>query len=204
VPIEAEKPEAPDAGAPRVGSASADTASDRSLDAGTASSDAAARPGAFGASGQPAGERDLGKAFTRALPRATSSDSVWERLPIGYSARVYARLETDAEGHVVATDAWLDGDAAAPPPELVRLVRRGVGLLGTGQFALPGGVARGTQTLRIDVRLEQGSRSDDLLAEPGDTVELGFEPPRPGRPGRAFFRKASGRTLEMRVAIVSR
>jgi hypothetical protein len=120
-------------------------------------------------------------------------------LPIGYSARVYARLETNAEGHLVATDAWLGGDAAATPPELERLVKRAAGLLGTGQFALPNGVGAGAQTLRIDVLLKQGSPSDDFIAQPEDTVELGFTPPSPGHPGRAFFRKASGRTLEMSV-----
>lgn len=182
----------------------ADRPSDEaSRDVATAPSAGTARSGSFGASGESSTERDLAKAFTRALPRATSSDTIWEKLAIGYSARVYARLETDAQGHVVATDAWLENDAAAPPPELVRLVRRGAGLLGTGQFALPQGVAAGTQLLCIDVLLTQGSRPDDFLSDAQDTVELGFDAPSPGHPGRAFFRKASGRTLEMRVAIVS-
>jgi hypothetical protein len=158
----------------------------------------------FGAAGDASGERNLAKAFTRVLPRATNSDAIWDRLPIGYSARVYVRLETNAEGHVVASDSWLEDDAAAPPPELQRLVRRGTGLLGTGQFALPTGVKAGSQTLRIDVRLIQGSRSDDLLAEPTDTVELDNTPPSPGHPGHAFFRKVSGRTLDMWVTLVDR
>ncbi|MBN1612186.1 MAG: hypothetical protein JW940_36480 [Polyangiaceae bacterium] len=178
----------------------AQTASDAG---GALSPDGAAHAPSYGAAGDASGERNLAKAFTRVLPRATNSDRIWDRLPIGYSAHVYARLETNAEGHVVDARAWLDGDAAATPPELERLVKRGAGLLGTGQFALPSGVGAGAQTLRIDVLLEQNSRSDDLLAEAQDTVELGFDPPSAGHPGRAFFRKASGRTLEMRVTIVS-
>ena len=186
-----------------VGSAATQDATQSAADAGAAfGTEGAAHTPSYGAAGEAPGERSLAKAFTRVLPRATNSDPLWDRLPIGYSARVYARLETNAEGHVVATDAWLDGDAAATPPELERLVKRAAGLLGTGQFALPSGVGAGAQTLRIDVLLKQGSASDDPVAEPEDTVELGFTAPSPDRPGRAFFRKASGRTLEMRVTLL--
>jgi outer membrane biosynthesis protein TonB len=168
------------------------------------SADGAAPGASYGAEGEARGKAALANAFTHALPLAAKSDSLWVTLPIGHSARVYARLQTDGEGHLVANSSWLEGDAAAPPLELQRLVQRSAALIGTFQFALPKGIGAASQTLRIDLRLKQGSRSDDSLSDPESTTELGWEAPTLGHPGRAVYRMSSGRTLDMRVTLVAK
>ena len=69
---------------------------------------------------------------------------------------------------------------------------------------MPGGVvSAGKQALRLRVLLAQGAASDDELADPGDVVELHHDPRHPSQsvPSRAYFRKASGRRLDIWVWI---
>jgi hypothetical protein len=40
-------------------------------------------------------------------------------------------------------------------------------------------------------------------SEPAELVERGFEPPRGGTPGRAYFTLASGRHFEARVEVLA-
>jgi hypothetical protein len=180
---------------------SAEATSPESQSRGSHSTEAKAT-GEYGAAGQQSHVRDLAKAFTRALPRASNTDPVWDKLPIGYTAAMLVRLQISAQGRIVSALPQSVGDAGSVPRELQRLVRRTVGLLGAGQFALPDGlVGAGTQTLEVLVELLQGKPSGDLLAEPEDSVEVGYTPPSRQRPGRAFFRKHSGRLMVMRVFV---
>jgi hypothetical protein len=62
-----------------------------------------------------------------------------------------------------------------------------------GRFVLSG-ASTGTQTLRIDVTVSSRAVGNGPL-------ELGFEAPRPGRPGRGYFELPSGRFVEAKVSI---
>lgn len=160
------------------------------------------RSGSYGAAGLPEGVRDLAYAFLRALPQATHSDPVWDQLPLGYKRTLLVILETNAQGHVIRATPRIKDPESTVPGELVRLVRRTVAHLGQGRFALPDGlVSAGTQALKIELELEPATASDDPMADPQDVAELHHDPNRPSatRPSRAFFRKNSGRKLEMRV-----
>ncbi len=164
--------------------------------AASASAATTAASGTFGAAGLAPGVRDLGKAFTRALPRASSGDPLWSTLPVGDAGTFHVVIRVDDAGHL--------GDARAvedtPPPQLAHLLARTVMLLRGGLFALSSSGGAGSETLRISVTISAGTPSDDIDANPADTVALGFDPPRPGKPGRGWFTLASGRHVEARVA----
>ncbi|MEB2310409.1 MAG: hypothetical protein OZ921_01250 [Sorangiineae bacterium] len=160
---------------------------------GTSAGDGA--PAAFGAAGLAPGVRDLGKAFARAMPRAMSGDPLWSSLPLGDAGSFRVSLTLDERGRLSEARS-LDEN---PPPQLEHLLERTVLLLRGGLFALSLEGGAGSQTLRISVTLSQGTPSDELDVNPSDTTSLGFEPPRPGRPGRGYFTLASGRHVEARV-----
>lgn len=152
----------------------------------------------YGAEGTANGVRSIGKAFTRAIPPATSRDRAWTTLPFGAAGTLTIEITIDEDGHISQTEP----KGTERPPHLLRLVDRTVLLLKGGRFALSrDGVSTGTETLRLDAEITSGPPSDNELANPADPFELGFEPPTDKRPGRAFFRLASGRRIEVRVKL---
>lgn len=129
------------------------------------------------------------------MPRAMSGDPLWSSLPLGDAGSFRVSLTLDERGRLSEARS-LDEN---PPPQLGHLLERTVLLLRGGLFALSLEGGAGAQTLRISVTLSQGTPSDDLDVNPSDTTSLGFEPPRPGHPGRGYFTLASGRHVEARV-----
>jgi hypothetical protein len=143
--------------------------------------------GAFGAEG-PGGARDLGRAFTRAIPPACQADPLWGDLPAGAAGSALFAIDVDADGKIARFEP-LDRD---PPKHLVALVRRTTALLGAGTFAIRlGSVTGGRQTLRV-----RASLSD----EGEDAVGLSFK--YEGGHGLAAFTQSAGRRVEVDVEVV--
>jgi hypothetical protein len=180
-------------GGSRAASRAVDGASEATTDgAGPAPADGASGGGRFGAAGEPAGVRDLGRAFTRAIPPAVSSDPIWASLPAGPAGRYAVVVSVDASGRITGHRSS-DRD---PPRHLVKLVERTLALLESGTFALRGQVGAGTQALVLSVVLR------DEAPEAGDGtrgLNLAFE--YDGRRGKASFTQAGGRRVEVAIGV---
>jgi hypothetical protein len=143
----------------------------------------------FGAEGASSEPRDFARAFTRAIPAATTGEPAWTRMPAGPAGKLRVKFEIDEEGHISDHDVGKD-----PPPDLERLVESTLLALSGGRFALTT-ATKGEQRLQISVEL-----SDHPLAE--GPLELGFRTPRPGAPGVAYFQLASGRRVDVAVELL--
>lgn len=144
--------------------------------------------GAAGAAGRP---REFARAFTRAIPAANTNDTIWDRLPLGDAGSIVLDITLDDTGTI--SNKSIHDKPQRPPPFLEHLVNRTLLALKGGQFVLTG-ASRGTQTIRVDVVLSERAVGNGPL-------ELGFETPRPGHPGRGYFQLSSGRFVEARVTI---
>jgi hypothetical protein len=146
--------------------------------------------GAFSAGhDEPSGEkRSLARAFTRALPVANTGDPVWDRLPVGDAGSIVVVLSVDEEGKMLELE---QRERPRPPPYLVRSVERALLLLRSGRFATKAGGGR--QAFRLDVTLSDRPANSGPLA-------LGYEPPRTGKSGRAYFQLPSGRFVDVAVS----
>ncbi|MFC1642911.1 hypothetical protein ACFL5O_09560 [Myxococcota bacterium] len=149
--------------------------------------------GTFGAVGVDLRERDLARALARALPVAVRAKERWWTQRLGRLGRVRFQVVLSESGAIRNT-RWLEprGNEANEA-----LVQRVVQLLRAGRFALPKSQTEAEQTeaFELVLRLEAVIPSDDPLAESGSIVEMGYEAPSQGRPGRAFLREAGGRML---------
>jgi outer membrane biosynthesis protein TonB len=157
---------------------------------------AAPAPATYGAAGAAASERNLAKAFTRAIPAAVSKDAIWSELPLGPAGKARIEFTVDDEGKIASAEP-----EEQPEQQLGRLLARTLVLLKSGRFALSSGEKAGTETLELEATISERAASDDEFANPRDPVHLGFEPPSAERPGRAFFTLASGRHVEIRVRL---
>jgi hypothetical protein len=140
-----------------------------------------------GAEGEAKGVRDLARAFTRAIPAANTRDPAWNRLPLGDAGTVRVTITIQADGMLEATPH------GEPPDHLERLVQRTLLALQGGRFAVSR-PERGSETLVIDVTLSTRPIEDGPLM-------LGFEPPRRGRRGKAYFQLPTGRFVEAFVTV---
>ena len=148
----------------------------------------------YGAAGLPPGVRLLSKAFTRAITAATNRDPYWHTLALGDVGTIRLEIQLDDTGRISASSTEKDKETIAAP--LKRLVERTMLLLKRGRFALsPDQVGAGSEAFVIKVRLTQGAQVEDY-DDPRHTVSLGFTPPTPKTPGRAYFVQgaASGRS----------
>ncbi|MFO0756846.1 MAG: hypothetical protein U0359_10155 [Byssovorax sp.] len=146
--------------------------------------------GSFGAEG-PGGVRDLGRAFTRAIPPAGQADPIWSSLPLGDAGTIEIMLTIDEGGHIKGSVPLTE----SPPRHLLRLIERTMPLLEAGTFALQRGtVSAGTEVLRVHVSLHEGEPSAG-----GDATGLSFAFSR-GK-GTATFTQSSGRRVEVLVEV---
>jgi hypothetical protein len=148
--------------------------------------------GSFGAAGA-ASVRDLGRAFTRAIPPAGQGDPVWSTLPAGDAGSIEITLDIDETGHITGMRA----PEGEPPRHLLGLVKRTLALLEAGTFAIARGtVSAGFEVLRLRVRLHDGEPdvSGGGSAELSNAYERGK--------GIATFTQASGRRVEVMVQLV--
>lgn len=152
---------------------------------------AASTMGAAGAAESP---RQLARAFARAIPAANTHEAVWGLLPLGNAGSIVIDITVDDTGTISGTT--IHEKPQRPPQFLEQLVDRTLLALGGGRFVLSG-ASRGTQTIRLDVTLSERAVGNGPL-------ELGFETPRPGHPGRGYFQLPSGRFVEVRVALEDR
>jgi hypothetical protein len=151
--------------------------------------DGAASGGAFGAEG-PGSPRDLGRAFTRAIPPACTADPLWASLPAGDAGKLEIEVRIDAQGHMLSAEPR----GTSRPEALLHVLRRTVPLLQAGTFAArEGATTAGTEILEITARVRdaEGEAAPDQLA---------FEYGR-GK-GKARFSTAGGRQVEITLRVV--
>ncbi len=168
---------------------------------GTGKPNTVAATGAFGSSDLPPGVRSLPSAFTRAIPPATGADPIWQTLPAGSQRPFTIAVRLDADGHIQDSKILEDHAGNAPPEQFVHLRERVVALLGAGLFALQDHVASGYGVFRITITLSDRAVTNE--DEPAQLVERGFDPPREGQAGRAYFTLASGRHFVAKVEVLN-
>ena len=138
-----EAPPSPPARRPKKGAVAAESPDG----AGSAPPSGPGGSGSFGSEGA-AQLRDLGRAFTRAIPPANQSDEAWASLPVGSLPTVQIALHVDETGHVTGAEPVTTG----APKQVVSLVRRTAAMLLAGTFALrAGSVSSGTQVLELKI-----------------------------------------------------
>ena len=133
-------------------------------------------------------KRDLGRAFTHAIPFAAAGDVLWTKVDVGDAGTLRAAIHVDADGHVTGAEPLAE-DA---PKHLVSLLQRTVGQLKAGIFAVrAGSISAGTQTLEMKAVVIGEAGEDDLAFE----YASGH--------GKATFIVKGGRRVEVRVRVVS-
>ena len=145
--------------------------------------------GSFGSEGA-ASVRDLGRAFTRAIPPACDADPIWASQPTGDTGKLEVAIHIDETGHITGADPR----GVDAPKALVSLLRRTLALLQAGIFAVrPGGVGEGTEILELRARVSD--------AEAGEGVATGLAHEYAQGRGKAAFTQASGRHVEVAVRV---
>ncbi len=147
--------------------------------------------GSFGAEGT-ASVRDLGRAFTRALPPACDADKAWAKLPVGSAGSIEIAVMIGEDGKITGIEPL----AQNPPSHLVNAAKRTVALLRGGIFALQGGsVTAGKQILRLSAELSDEAPPED----PSRAGAFGLASRWEGKRGVASFTQTSGRHVEITV-----
>jgi outer membrane biosynthesis protein TonB len=148
--------------------------------------------GSFGAVGR-AGVRDLGAAFTQAIPAASGADATWSEIALGDGGTIRIALDIDENGRL-KTFTVLEKD---PPKQLRNLAKRTFDVLQFGTFALrSGAVTAGRQTVEVSASV----RMSDKPATSGGLIELShaFQ----DGVGRAHFVQSTGREVRLRVRVI--
>jgi hypothetical protein len=143
------------------------------------------------------GVRDLGRAFTRAIPPACDADPVWAALPPGDAGELEVAIRTNESGRITNASPTV-GPYRSPPTHLVRLVRRTLSVLAAGTFALGDRrVSEGTQTLLLHATVTDAPAE---TPRPGGFSSLAFSFDQ-GH-GRASFTRATGRRVDVTVEVI--
>lgn len=138
--------------------------------------------------------RDLGRAFTRAIPPANDADTVWASLPTGDAGSLEVSIEIDAEGKIKGFTPL----GKVQPAHLLGIARRTLALLRGGTFAIQSGsVSAGQQVLRLSAQISDVAPPEQGT---GGATGLGFR--WDGKHGLASFTQASGRHVEVKVELV--
>lgn len=175
----------------------ASNASAPAASGGSASTESAGSP-TPGTSGTDPSVANLSKAFAKAMTAAAHKDPIWDELPLGAAGTLHVAIHVDEEGRL---EQSVVKEREQAPAHLLRLVDRTLVLLRAGRFALSQREAKaGTESLRIEVTLSSVDPQEDY-EDPRHTVAMGFDPPRPGRPGHAWFVHAAGRRFEAKISL---
>lgn len=148
--------------------------------------------GSFGAVGK-AGVRDLGAAFTQAIPAACGADMTWSEIGLGDGGTVQIAIDIDENGRPKSFTV-LDKN---PPKQLQNVAKRTFGLLQSGTFALrSGSVTAGRQTVEVSATVGM----TDKPVTSGGLIELShaFE----NGVGKAHFVQSTGREVRFRVRVI--
>jgi hypothetical protein len=167
--------------------------------AGSARASASAEPGSNGDGGdfgaeEKAGIRDLGRAFTRAIPPASDSDPAWAKLPAGDAGTLTVEILVDGEGKIASFEPR-DRD---PPRHLVGMVKRTLAWMGSGTFALRGQVGAGSELLKLRARVSDVEVPEDKKTGGAFNLRHRFAAGR----GSASFTQVGGRHVEIEVEVV--
>lgn len=139
--------------------------------------------------------RDLGRAFTRAIPAACSADSTWSKLPAGDAGTLVAELRVGADGHLGSMEP-MGKDA---PKALVNVLRRTLPLLQSGIFAVRGGaVSAGIETIELKATVSDEPGSDATEGGGKDNLAFSYGAGR----GKASFTQAGGRKVDISVRVL--
>ncbi len=145
-----------------------------------------------GGASAPSSSRVFARAFARAIPIANSGDDAWDTLPTGAVGSARVTIVVDENGNIASSTIH---DKPDPPPEtLSRLIHRTLALIAGGRFA-PIGTADGDETLELNVTLSDRPIDNGPLS-------LGFEAPTPGKAGKAYFQRPSGRFVLVTIAVL--
>jgi hypothetical protein len=148
--------------------------------------------GSFGAVGR-AGVRDLGAAFTQAIPAACGADTTWSEIELGDGGTSRIAINIDENGRPKSFTPLEKN----PPKQLRNLAKRTFDLLQSGTFSLrPGAVTAGRQTVEVSASVTMS----DKPATSGGLIELGhkFE----NGVGRAHFVQSTGREVRFQVRVI--
>ncbi|HEX4478042.1 MAG TPA: hypothetical protein VH142_23300 [Polyangiaceae bacterium] len=184
--------------APPSGASEGESATTRANLAATRSapSSSAAAPASgaepVGGASTPSASRVFARAFARAIPIANSGDDAWDTLPTGDVGSARVTIVVDENGSIASST--IDDKPDPPPETLSRLVHRTLALIAGGRFA-PIGTADGDETLELNVTLSDRPIDNGPLS-------LGFEAPTPGKAGKAYFQRPSGRFVLVTIAVV--
>ncbi|MRG95991.1 hypothetical protein [Polyangium spumosum] len=147
--------------------------------------------GSFGSAGA-SSVRDLGRAFTRALPMAGGSDAAWGKLPVGKGGSIEVALIVSEEGKITGVEPL----APSPPAHLLKAIKNTTLLLRGGTFALQGSsVTAGKQILKLTVELSDTEAPEDTSGAGAFGLAHRWE----GKRGVASFTQTSGRHVEITV-----
>lgn len=149
--------------------------------------------GTFGSEGQ-AAVRDLGRAFTRAIPAACAADPAWGKVPAGSAGSLRVELTVDSTGHIQSAEPV----GESPPKHLVNILRRTIPLLQAGTFAVRGTTpTAGTQTLELTAFVtDEPAGADGQGAQ--DKLAFSYESGR----GKASFTQTGGRRVDVTVKVI--
>lgn len=168
--------------------------------AGSAHAERGGGSSSSGTVGMPSGVRDLAAALTRNLPIAAQREPSWEQVALGSKERCVLRVSLNDEGRV--SDWELVPLAVGEHPKRIKeLARRAVALLGRGQFGVKSRFGAGAHRVELVVRVEQGAAHNADFVRPEDLFAQGSVPPTGARPGKAYLRLNSGRTLRMELSL---
>ncbi len=160
--------------------------------AGSSGPSSGAGPGGtFGSEGA-SSVRDLGRAFTRAVPAACSADPVWATLSSGDKLTLTALVRVDADGHVTKAEPI----SKDPPKALVNLLKRTIPMLQGGTFAVSGGaVTAGTETVELTAVVSDEPADSEKGAR--DNLAFSYAAGR----GRASFTQTGGRRVDITIHV---
>lgn len=140
--------------------------------------------------------RNLGDAFTRALPPACDSDKVWGTLAAGSAGSIEVALNVDEEGKVTGFEPLTTN----PPAHLISAVKRTVANLKRSMAMMrAGSVNPGKHVLRLSAKLSDEAVTEE---EVNGAAAFGLDSKWEGRKGVASFTQASGRHVEITVEFV--
>lgn len=174
--------------APAAAPASSEAASDTSV----------ANPAGGGAFGTDAATsiRNLGHAFTKALPPACDSDKVWATLAVGDAGAIEVALIVSEEGKVTAFEPITPN----PPAHMMSTVRRTVANVKRNMAAMSAGsVNPGQHVLRLSAKLSDTTVTEE---EVSGAAAFGLASTWEGRKGIASFTQPTGRHVEITVEFV--
>ena len=176
---------------PKTAPPGSKTASPSSGDKGPPGGSSPGGGGSFGAEGA-SSVRDLGRAFTRALPPACDADKTWATLPVGSGGSIEVAVVISEEGKITGVEPL----APNPPAYLLKAAKNTVVLLRGGTFALQGSsVTAGKQILRLSVELSDTTPPEDQSGAGAFGLASRWE----GKRGVASFTQTSGRHVEIKV-----